>query len=59
MPQTKHMQSVKVIEQSNHKKSQVKPVMAQSTHLHSSTQPEVTRNIKHAVLPTHDLYVGH
>ena len=67
MPQASHMRPVKVIDQSNHKKSQEKPVMAQSTHVQSmsksarkqiGTQPEVARNSKHAVLPTHVSYVG-
>ena len=59
--------SVNVIEQSNHIKSQVKPVMAQSTPMQSmtkatrkqiGTQCEVVRNSKHAVLLIHNLYVG-
>ena len=42
-----------MIEQSNHKKAQVQAIMAQSTQMQSSTQPEVIRNFdKHAVLPT-------
>ena len=58
---------MKLIEQSNHMKSQVKPIMAQSTDMQSmskfvrkqiGTQAEVVRNSKHAVLPMHDLYVG-
>ena len=50
---------MKVIEKTNHKKSQVKPVMAQSTHMQSSTPPEVIRNSdKHAVLPTQAPHVG-
>ena len=58
MPQASHMQSVKVIEQSNDKKSQVKLVMAQSTHMQSSKQPEIIWNsYKHEALPTHDLNV--
>ena len=53
--------------QSNHKKSQGKSAMAQSTHMQSMSksvrkqidkQPEVARNSKHVVLPTHVPYVG-
>ena len=59
MPEASPMQPVKVIEQSNHKKSQVQPVSAQSTHMWSSTQPEVIRNSdKHAVLHTQASHVG-
>ena len=81
MPQASYMQSVKptvlqasplrpvkVIEQSNHKKSQVKPEMAQSTPMWSmsktarkqiGTQPETIRNThKHSVIPTQAPHVG-
>ena len=33
--------------------------MSKATRKQIGTQPEVVRNSKHTVLPTHDLYVGH
>ena len=62
------MRPVEVIEQSNLKKSQVKPVMALPTHMwplskaarkQIGTQPEIIRNSdKHVVLSTNALNVG-
>ena len=58
MTQASHMQPVNVIDQSNHKKSQMKQASSTSRKK-IGIQPEVARNKDlHAVLPTDDLNVG-
>ena len=58
MPQASHMQPAKVIDQSNHKKFQVKQASLTSRK-QIGIQPQVARNNDmHAVLPMNNLYIG-